>query len=129
MKSKTAQTQINTCREIIKDKLQVKWEIRGDFLHVELLGRIDEDQYMAFGLSGQNGRSQMVRGDVTVAFYDKNSRVFRAEDYFLSDLSQCDGKYGVCPDSRIGGKNDAVLCESTLYFLIHFNLMKKQYFL
>lgn len=111
MKPKTAQSQINTCKEIIKDKLQVKWEIKGDSLHVELLGRIDEDQYMAFGLSGENGRSQMVRGDVTLAFYDKGSRVFKAVDYFLSDLSQCDGKYGVCPDERIGGKNDAVLCE------------------
>lgn len=44
--------------------------------------------------------------DVVVAFYDKVSRVFRAEDYYLSHLSQCDGKQGVCPDERIGGRND-----------------------
>lgn len=111
MKPKTAQSQINTCKEIIKDKLQVKWEIKGDSLHVELLGRIDEDQYMAFGLSGENGKTQMVRGDATVVFFDKSRGVFRAEDYFLSDLSQCDGKYGVCPDNRIGGNNDVVLCK------------------
>ncbi|KAL5284543.1 hypothetical protein ACFFRR_006683 [Megaselia abdita] len=109
MKTKTAHTQINTCKEIIKEKLQVKWEIKGDSLYVELLGRIDEDQYMAFGLSGDNGKSQMVRGDITLAFYDKISLVYRAVDYFLSDLSQCDGRSGVCPDERIGGKNDAVL--------------------
>ena len=34
---------------------------------------------------------------------------FRAEDYYISALSQCDGKQGACPDERIGGKNDAVL--------------------
>lgn len=73
---------------------------------VELFGRMAEDHYMAFGISGAHGRPQMVNGDVVVAFYDKMSRVFRAEDYYLSSLSQCDGKQGVCPDVRIGGRND-----------------------
>lgn len=63
---------------------------------------------MAFGLSGANGRSQMVNGDVVVAFYDRSQLRFRVEDYYISHLSQCDGKQGVCPDERIGGRNDAV---------------------
>lgn len=75
---------------------------------IELYGRISEDQYMAFGLSGANGRSQMQYGDVVVAFYDRSQLRFRVEDYYISHLSQCDGKQGVCPDERIGGKNDAV---------------------
>lgn len=84
----------------------MKWEIKGDNIEIELFGRIKEDEYMAFGLSGANGRPQMVGGDVTVAFYDRKSRTFQAVDYYLSHLSQCDGKQGVCPDERIGGKND-----------------------
>lgn len=89
--------------------MQVKWELQGEFLHIELYGRINEDQYMAFGLSGANGRPQMAQSDVVVAFYDTNARVFRAEDYFISDLSQCDGQRGVCPDERIGARNDVVV--------------------
>lgn len=56
-------------------------------------------------------RIQQVGADVVVAFYDKVSRVFRAEDYYLSHLSQCDGKQGVCPDERIGGRNDVEVSE------------------
>jgi hypothetical protein len=96
----------------------VQWEIVKDSVHIELYGRISEDQYMAFGLSGANGRSQMVNGDIVVAFYDKNQLRFRVEDYYISHLSQCDGKQGVCPDERIGGKNDAILSE---FYCIAFN--------
>lgn len=46
---------------------------------------------------------------MVVAFYDKVARVFRAEDYYLSDLAQCDGKRGACPDERIGGRNDVTV--------------------
>lgn len=87
-------------------RLQVKWEIQGDMVQIELFGRIAEDQYMGFGISGAQGRAQMKGADVVIAFYDKKARVFRAEDYYLSQLAQCDGKRGVCPDERIGGKND-----------------------
>lgn len=66
---------------------------------------------MAFGLSGEDGRVQMRGGDVVVAFYDTSSRTFKAEDYHLSHLSQCDGKKGACPDERLGGRNDVVLSE------------------
>lgn len=72
---------------------------------------------MAFGLSGFNGRPQMVNGDIVVAFYDKNQLRFRVEDYYISHLSQCDGKQGVCPDERIGGKNDAILSEKKNRFI------------
>lgn len=44
-----------------------------------------------------------------VVFYDKDERKFRAEDYYMTHLSQCDGKQGVCPDERLGGKNDVIL--------------------
>lgn len=46
---------------------------------------------------------------MTVAFYDTESRSFKAIDYYLSHTTQCDGKTGVCPDERIGGRNDVTL--------------------
>lgn len=107
----TQQPKAKNCKEIIDGKLQIQWEIVKDSVVIELYGRMNEDEYMAFGLSGANGRSQMVNGDVVVAFYDKSQLRFRVEDYYISHLSQCDGKQGVCPDERIGGKNDAVYCE------------------
>lgn len=87
----------------------MKWEIQNDHIVVELFGRIQENQYMAFGLSGSQGRPEMKNADVVVAFWDANERKYRAEDYFISHLSQCDGKQGVCPDIRIGGKNDVTV--------------------
>ena len=33
--------------------------------------RLDEGEYMAFGISGDDRKSQMVGGDVTVAWMDK----------------------------------------------------------
>lgn len=117
--------------------MQAKWEIQGDNLIVELFGRIREDEYMAFGLSGHAGRSQMVTfciyiyssvwekynqkspfsfavkvgSDVVVAYYDRVSKVFRADDYFISHLAQCDGAKGACPDERLGGQNDVTVCK------------------
>lgn len=44
-----------------------------------------------------------------MAYYDKNEKAFRADDYYISHVSQCDGKSGVCPDDRIGGRNDVTI--------------------
>lgn len=100
---------MSNCRELLGGRLQVKWEIQGDMVNIDLYGRISEDQYMGFGISGAQGRPQMVGADVVIGFYDRKAGVFRAEDYYLSQLAQCDGKQGVCPDERIGGKNDVHL--------------------
>lgn len=129
----TVKPPLNNCKELIRGRLQAKWEIQGEYLIVELFGRIREDEYMAFGLSGHSGRSQMVMfasespcriflsmvcfsqwkvgSDVVVAYYDRISKVFRADDYFISHLAQCDGTKGVCPDERLGGQNDVTVCE------------------
>lgn len=52
---------------------------------------------------------RQIGGDVTVAFYDTDSRTFKAIDYYMTHTAQCDGKSGVCPDDRIGGRNDVSL--------------------
>ncbi|XP_050304285.1 protein Skeletor, isoforms B/C isoform X2 [Anthonomus grandis grandis] len=97
------------CREFLDKRLQVKWLMTGDRVEVTLSARIGEDKYIAFGLSGQNNKAQMIGADVTVAYFDKETRSFRADDYYISHLSQCDGKSGVCPDERIGGRNDVIV--------------------
>lgn len=106
--STTTEPSINNCRELLDSRLQVKWQIEGEYIYIELSGRIQENEYMAFGISGYQGRPQMQGADVVVAFYDNRTRTFRAEDYYMSHLSQCDGKQGVCPDERIGGRNDVM---------------------
>jgi hypothetical protein len=66
----------------------VQWELQGDMVQIQLAARMREDQYMAFGLSGEQGRSSMIGGDVVVAFYDSERGTFRVEDYYMSATAQ-----------------------------------------
>ncbi|CAB3361583.1 Hypothetical predicted protein [Cloeon dipterum] len=100
---------MTNCRELLSNRLQVEWEMHGNEVQIQLSGRITESQYMAFGISGENGRSSMLGADVVVAFYDKDQKAFKAVDYYLSKYAQCDGREGVCPDEKVGGKNEAVV--------------------
>ncbi|XP_018572684.1 protein Skeletor, isoforms B/C isoform X1 [Anoplophora glabripennis] len=97
------------CREFLNKRMQVRWEIKDDQVEITLSGKIREDQYMAFGISGSPNPPRMVGGDVVVAFYDPETFDFQAVDYYMSHTAQCDGKLGVCPDERIGGRNDVTL--------------------
>ncbi|XP_041985293.1 protein Skeletor, isoforms B/C isoform X3 [Aricia agestis] len=110
--STTSQTPIsasNNCKEILDKRLQVRWEIQGDHVQVTLAARLRKDQYMAFGLSGAEGRPAMLGADVVVAYWDIRANQPRVVDYSISHLAQCDGERGVCPDLRLGGSNDAIL--------------------
>ncbi|KAG8286429.1 hypothetical protein J6590_060348 [Homalodisca vitripennis] len=97
------------CREMLDERLQVMWEKQGDYIEIQLAGRIREDQYLSFGISGEYGRPAMVGADVVVAFYDIDQKTFHAVDYYITASAQCDGKNGVCPDERLGGRNDVTL--------------------
>jgi hypothetical protein len=50
---------MTNCRELLDDRLQVQWDINANEVQIQLTGRITEDQYMAFGISGQNGRYKL----------------------------------------------------------------------
>ncbi|XP_035666294.1 protein Skeletor, isoforms B/C-like [Branchiostoma floridae] len=93
------------CEELHRD-MQVSWTLAGDNLDVELAGRVEDGDYMAFGISGCNDRVCMVGSDVTVAWYDGDTP--RAVDYTLKAYSQCSGTSGVCPDDRVGGADNNV---------------------
>ncbi|XP_014613047.1 PREDICTED: protein Skeletor, isoforms B/C [Polistes canadensis] len=105
----TSKQELSNCKEFLEGRVQVQWELMGEDVQIQVSGRINEDQYVAFGLSGRQDKSEMIGGDVVVVAYDKKKGKYIAEDYYMSDFSQCDGKKGVCPDERVGGKNDAVL--------------------
>ncbi|XP_063988735.1 protein Skeletor, isoforms B/C isoform X1 [Diachasmimorpha longicaudata] len=103
--------ELTNCKELLQGRVQVQWEVMGEDVWIRVSGRIREDQYVAFGLSGREGKAQMEGGDVVVVGYDKRKKKFMAEDYYMSDLAQCDGRKGVCPDEKIGGKNDVILID------------------
>ncbi|KAH9632954.1 hypothetical protein HF086_002776 [Spodoptera exigua] len=99
----------NNCKEILDKRLQVRWEIQGDQVQITLSARLRKEQYMAFGISGAEGRPAMLGADVVVAYWDTRVNQPRVADYSISHLAQCDGERGVCPDQRIGGTNDVQL--------------------
>lgn len=57
---------------------------------------------MAFGLSPDTAHTEMIGADVAVAWIDKETGKGYAEDYYLDAKSQCSGKRGSCPDTRLG---------------------------
>lgn len=64
---------------------QVSWEIFGRQITIELAGQVNEDEYMAFGISGSEQSSQMLGSDVAVAYID-GYRGFTT-DYNITALS------------------------------------------
>ncbi|XP_014365174.2 protein Skeletor, isoforms B/C [Papilio machaon] len=107
--SQTPHSSSNNCKEILDKRLQVRWEVQGDQVQITLSARLRRDQYMAFGVSGAQGRPVMLAADVVVAYWDNKADQPRVADYTITHLAQCDGERGVCPDQRLGGSNDAVL--------------------
>ncbi|XP_076668171.1 protein Skeletor, isoforms B/C isoform X3 [Andrena cerasifolii] len=103
--------ELTNCKEMLEGRVQVQWEMIGEDIHIRVSARIREDQYVAFGLSGSEGKPEMIGGDVVVIAYNNRTGKFIAVDYYMSDYAQCDGTNGVCPDERVGGKNDAVLLD------------------
>ncbi|XP_018573069.1 protein Skeletor, isoforms B/C [Anoplophora glabripennis] len=94
------------CLQLHKD-FQVSWEIFGPQITIQLAGQVDEDEYLSFGISGSQERSQMVGADVAVAYID-GYRGF-ATDYNITALTPCVkvlGQYkGVCKDEVVGGQD------------------------
>ncbi|XP_018574993.1 protein Skeletor, isoforms B/C-like, partial [Anoplophora glabripennis] len=89
--------------EVLYDDLafEVRWAIAGESIVVQLVAKLDNGDYMAFGVSGDNARSVMIGGDVVVAWVDKETLKGFAEDYYLADKAQCSGPSGSCPDNKL----------------------------
>jgi len=98
----------DSCIPLLNERMQVQWKAIVSGVIIRLSGKMDENEYMAFGISGAEGRTQMVGGDVAVTYFDKETGKFHAKDYVLSAKSQCDGSRGACPDDRVGGQNNII---------------------
>ncbi|XP_030768405.1 protein Skeletor, isoforms B/C [Sitophilus oryzae] len=94
------------CLQLHKD-FQVSWEIFGPQITIQLSGMVDEDEYMAFGISGSPEQSQMLGADIAVAYI--NGYQGYATDYNITALTPCVkvlGQYkGVCKDEMVGGQD------------------------
>jgi len=94
---------------------EVRWAIAGKSIVTQLVGRLNDGQYMAFGLSGDMQRTRMVGGDVTVTWMDHRSGKGYADDYYLDAKSQCAGDRGACPDENLPrGSNNVRLLNSAV---------------
>lgn len=78
--------------------MQVSWEIFGPQITIQLAGQVDEDEYMAFGLSGSEEKSQMIGSDAAVA-YISEYRGF-ATDYNITALTPV-SVYKYCLTMRV----------------------------
>ncbi|XP_049880584.1 protein Skeletor, isoforms B/C isoform X2 [Pectinophora gossypiella] len=96
--------------EVLFDELafEVRWAVAGDSIVLQLVAKLEDGEYMSFGVSGSAEHSQMVGGDVAVAWVDKQTLKGYAQDYYLDAKSQCAGVRGSCPDERLGEKTNSI---------------------
>ncbi|XP_022244635.1 protein Skeletor, isoforms B/C-like [Limulus polyphemus] len=92
------------CEQLHKD-LQMSWDIFGPQVTFELSGQIDDDEYMALGISGSENSSQMLGGDTAISYIDGTLGI--TKDYNITAKHSCINvvglKKGVCPDTEVGG--------------------------
>ncbi|XP_054288516.1 protein Skeletor, isoforms D/E-like [Macrosteles quadrilineatus] len=93
--------------EVLHEDLafEVRWAVAGDSIVVQLVAKLENGEYMSFGVSGHERKNQMIGADVVVAWVDHATLNGYAVDYFLDDKSQCSGTRGSCPDYRIEPDN------------------------
>lgn len=102
------------CLVLWEDNFHISWLVDAGNNKITLTfqGIVDEGEYMAFGISGQDLLTRMVGADVTVVWIDANTNEGKAQDYYLSEYSQCipeDGR-GACPDVlQQNGVEDVIL--------------------
>lgn len=94
---------------------EVRWAIAGRSIVMQLVGRLDQNEYMGFGVSGDLERSRMVGSDATVAWMDHDTGKGYADDYYLGDESQCAGGRGSCPDEKIQRNTNNVRLLNSAY--------------
>lgn len=113
--------------EILYDDLgyEIRWVLDGDDIVMQLVGKIEPGEYMAFGLGKDDSRSDMQNADAVVTWVDRSSGQVHAIDYFLGAKQQCqqpaevgsdDGSSGgpaqlttgSCPDNKLPGGSDSL---------------------
>ena len=75
------------CETLVDDEFQVSWLIDGDDIIIQLSSTNNVGEYASFGISGSTRRTEMVGGDVVVAFIDDAGDA-QVVDYYLQGRSQ-----------------------------------------
>lgn len=99
-----ADTPVGFNCEPLSDDFQVRWAVEGENLLVELIGRIQDNQYMGFGPSGSSDSTSM--DDAAPLIADVFGDEFRVRDFYISDRSRCSNGVGVCPDTDMQATDD-----------------------
>ena len=90
---------------MLHNNLVISWSVFAPSITIQLSGLINENEYIAFGVSGKDGDSQMVGSDVAVAYID--GYLAFVDDYNITAKTMCSGvvgvKRGVCRDDAVGG--------------------------
>ncbi|XP_065351626.1 protein Skeletor, isoforms B/C-like isoform X2 [Cloeon dipterum] len=96
--------------EVLHDssEFEVRWALAGESAVIQLVGKIDSGDYMAFGLSGDVSKTKMIGGDAVVAWIDPEDNQGYAVDYYLEGKSQCAGSRGSCPDNNLRDETASV---------------------
>ncbi|XP_022663529.1 protein Skeletor, isoforms B/C-like isoform X2 [Varroa jacobsoni] len=112
--SDSSQNKLNC--EILHDPMgfELRWIMDGDEVIMQLVGRVDVGEYMAFGLSMDDTKTRMVGSDAVVTWIDHQGRG-HAVDYYLGSKEQCVGKRGACPDIKQRGARDSVTVLNTAF--------------
>lgn len=106
---------LTNCRPFLGTKLQVRWASDSSHAHIQLSAKLNDGQWFAFGVSGDQNAPQMIGSDVIVAYYDVSKGRFMADDYYLSGKSQCSGGVGVCTDENQGGRNNVEVVRGNIH--------------
>lgn len=57
------------CQQL-HQRLQLNWEIFGPQITFEIVGQVDKNDYIAFGISGSKNSSQMIGSDIALSYLD-----------------------------------------------------------
>ncbi|KAF8773852.1 Protein Skeletor like protein [Argiope bruennichi] len=95
--------------EVLRDDLgyEIRWIMDGEDIVMQLVARLEPNEYMSFGLSKNDTKSEMVKADAIVAWIDKRGKG-HAQDYYLGSKEQCVGRRGSCPDTKFPDATESV---------------------
>ncbi|CAN7999777.1 unnamed protein product, partial [Ixodes pacificus] len=93
--------------------LEFRWVLDNDEAIMQIVGRVRGGEYMSFGLSKDDAKSNMVDADAVVAWIDGAGQG-HAVDYFLASKEQCVGTRGSCPDTKLdrGARSSVTLMDA-----------------
>lgn len=76
---------------------------------MQIVGKIEPGEYMAFGMGKDDSKSDMSNADAVVTWVDRVSGQVHAVDYFLGAKQQCaNDPRGSCPDNKLAGGGDSL---------------------